>query len=200
MSMKKSNLLYMLLLVVSLTAAIAKPTPVKVNTKASTFNWLAKKVTGEHYGTINIQDGILMVDKGKLTGGDFTIEMNSLTNTDGTNAPNQRLVTHLKSGDFFDVEKFPTSTFKITKAVPKGGENYDITGDLTIKGVKQSVTFPAKVKVDGKGNVSAEAKFDVDRTKFGLQYRSGSFFENLGDKLIYDNFTVDVKIVSGTTA
>ncbi|GAB3167688.1 YceI family protein [Telluribacter humicola] len=189
----------MLLFVMSLTAAIAKPTPVKVNTKASTFHWLAKKVTGEHYGTIGIQDGTLMVDKGKLTGGEFAIEMNTLTNTDG-DAPNQRLVSHLKSPDFFDVEKFPVSNFKITKAVPKGGDKYDITGDLTIKGVKQSVTFPAIVKVDAKGNVSAEAKFDVDRTKFGLQYRSGSFFENLGDKMIYDTFTVDVKIVTGTTA
>jgi polyisoprenoid-binding protein YceI len=198
--MKKINLVIALIFVAGLAAATAKPTPVKVNTKASTFQWLAKKLVGEHYGTIGIQDGTLLVDKGKLTGGSFVIDMSTVTNTDGANAPNQRLVTHLKSADFFEVEKFPTSNFKITKAVPQGGEAYEITGDLTIRGVTQSITFPAKVKVDPKGNVAAEAKFDVDRTKFGLQYRSGSFFENLGDKLIYDTFTVDIKIITGATA
>jgi len=66
---------------------------------------------------------------------------------------------------------------------------------LTIRGITQSITFPAIVKVTGK-TASASAKFDIDRTKFGLTYRSKAFFENIGDKMIYDNFTVDVKIVA----
>jgi len=172
------------------------PQTLKVDANASTFNWLSKKLTGEHNGTVKIQSGNLLTDGGKLTGGDFTIDLNTIKDLDIQGDFAGRLETHLKSADFFDVAKFPTSTLKITKAVAKGGENYDLTGDLTIRGVTQSITFPATVKVVGK-TATASAKFDVDRTKFGLTYRSKSFFENIGDKMIYDNFTVEVKIVAG---
>lgn len=172
------------------------PQTLKVDTNASTFNWLAKKLTGEHNGTVKIQSGNLITDGSKLTGGDFTIDLSTIKDLDIQGDFAGKLETHLKSADFFDVAKFPTSTLKITKAVAKGGENYDLTGDLTIRGISQSITFPATVKIAGK-TASASAKFDVDRTKFGLTYRSKSFFENIGDKMIYDNFTVEVKIVAG---
>lgn len=181
-------------------AAVAKPgkkapQTLKVDASASTFNWLAKKLTGEHNGTVQIQSGSLVTDGGKLTGGDFTVDLSTIKDLDIQGDFAGKLETHLKSADFFDVAKFPTSTLKITKAVAKGGENYDLTGDLTIRGTTQSITFPATVKIAGK-TASASAKFDIDRTKFGLTYRSKAFFENIGDKMIYDNFTVEVKIVA----
>jgi polyisoprenoid-binding protein YceI len=172
------------------------PQTLKVNASASTFNWLAKKLTGEHNGTVQIQSGSLVTDGGKLAGGDFTVDLSTIKDLDIQGDFAGKLETHLKSADFFDVAKFPTSTLKITKAVAKGGENYDLTGDLTIRGTTQSITFPATVKIAGK-TASASAKFDIDRTKFGLTYRSKAFFENIGDKMIYDNFTVEVKIVAG---
>lgn len=181
-------------------AAVAKPgkkapQTLKVDASASTFNWLAKKLTGEHNGTVKIQSGNLITDEGKLIGGDFTVDLSTIKDLDIQGDFAGKLETHLKSADFFDVAQFPTSTLKITKAVAKGGENYDLTGNLTIRGITQSITFPAIVKVTGK-TASASAKFDIDRTKFGLTYRSKAFFENIGDKMIYDNFTVDVKIVA----
>ncbi|MFN3851240.1 MAG: YceI family protein [Spirosomataceae bacterium] len=177
--------------------ATKKAVSYKVDTKASSFGWLGKKFSGEHNGAIQIQSGSLVVDGAKLTGGEFTIDMNSITCADLQGEYNGKLVGHLKSEDFFGSEKFPTSTFKITKAVAKSATAYDITGDLTIKGIKQSITFPATVSVDKSGKVSANAKFEVDRTKFGIKFKSKSLFSDLGDNFIYDNFTVDVKLVAG---
>lgn len=174
----------------------AAPVTLKVDTKASTFNWLGKKVTGEHNGTIGIQSGSLVVNSGKLQGGEFTIDMKSIKCLDLTDAGyNAKLVGHLTSPDFFDVAKYPTAAIKIKKATSKGNGNYDVTGDLTINGVTQPITFPAVVTVDTKG-ATATAKFEVDRTKFGSKYASKSFFDTIGDKMINDNFQVDVKIVA----
>lgn len=176
------------------------PQTLKVDTKTSTFSWVGKKITGEHNGTINIQNGALIVDGDKLTGGDFTIDINSIKVLDVKDEGyNAKLVGHLKAPDFFDAAKYPTATFKITKATPKGGTNYDITGNLTINGVTQPITFPATVSINKNGSASASAKFEVDRTKFGSKYASKSFFDTIGDKAIYDNFTVDVKLAAAKT-
>lgn len=177
--------------------ASVAPVALKVDAKASTFNWLGKKVTGEHNGTISIQGGSLVVNGGKLQGGEFTIDMKSIKCLDLTDAGyNAKLVGHLTTPDFFDVTNFPTAKLKIKKATLKSGTNYDVTGDLTINGVTQPITFPAIVSVDTKGATTATAKFEVDRTKFGSKFGSKSFFESIGDKMIYDNFQVDVKIVA----
>lgn len=176
--------------------ASVAPVALKVDAKASTFNWLGKKVTGEHNGTIGIQNGSLVVNAGKLQGGEFTIDMKSIKCLDLTDAGyNAKLVGHLTTPDFFDVAKYPTATLKIKKATAKAGGNYDVTGDLTINGVTQPITFPAVVTVDTKG-ATATAKFEVDRTKFGSKYASKSFFDTIGDKMINDTFQVDVKIVA----
>lgn len=181
----------------SAALASAAPVALKVDTKASTFNWLGKKVTGEHNGTIGIQAGSLTVNAGKLQGGEFTIDMKSMKNTDLTDAGyNAKLIGHLSSPDFFDVANYPTANLKITKATAKSGGNYDLTGALTINGVTQPIIFPAVVSIDKNGTATATAKFDIDRTKFGSKYGSKSFFASIGDKMIYDNFTVDVKIVA----
>ena len=132
------------------------------------------------------------------------MDMTSITDTDITNETfNKKLTDHLKSEDFFSVEKHPNSTFKITKAAPianaKAGEaNYTITGDLTIKGITNSVTFPAVVKVTGN-SAEATAKFDVDRTKYDIKYRA-AIIGTAADKIIEDTFTIDLKVVAGKTA
>jgi len=163
-----------------------------VNTEKSSIVWTATKITGSHTGTINIKSGTLNFEGNVLTGGDFTVDMTSLTATDLQGEWKDKLVGHLKSDDFFGVEKFATSTFKITKAKKKEGNNYEITGDFTIKGITQSVTFPAQVDAGAK---TAVATVTLNRAKFDVRYGSNSFFDNLGDKAINDEFTLGIKIV-----
>lgn len=172
------------------------PAVYKVDTQKSVLNWNGKKVTGEHTGTIKLSDGLMMVDGGKLTGGTFTFDMNSIVDTDLTDAGyNAKFITHMKSDEFFSTTKFPTSTFKITKVTPKGGDVYDITGNMTIKGITNAVTFPATVKMTGN-TITADGKAVLDRTKYDIRYGSKSFFENIGDKAIYDDFTVEMRLVA----
>ena len=175
--------------------ASKKAVSYKVDAAKSAVKWHAKKVTGEHFGTINLASGALTVDGAKITGGSFEIDMTSIKCTDLTDAGyNAKLITHLKSDDFFSVEKNPKATFKITKAEGSGA-NYTLTGDLTIKGITQSVSFPATVKADANG-VSATAKITLDRTKWDIRYGSKSFIPNIGDKAIYDDFTLDVTLAA----
>ena len=186
--------------IVSGTTAFVNPgkkaTAYKVDTQKSVLNWNGKKVTGEHSGTIKLSDGSLVVDGGKLTGGMFTFDMNSIVDTDLTDAGyNAKFIGHMKSEDFFNTAKFPTSTFKITKVTPKGGDAYEIAGNMTIKGITNAVTFPATVKMTGN-TVEADGKAVLDRTKYDIRYGSKSFFENIGDKAIYDDFTVQMKLIA----
>lgn len=163
-----------------------------VDTKSSKINWLAKKVTGQHEGTINITSGSLVVNGMKVTGGEFVIDMKSIVCTDITDAANnKKFVSHITMGDFFEVEKYPTSTFKITKV-----NEANIVGDLTMHGVTKSMTFPAKFSMVG-GKATAVASIPVDRTDFGVKYGSKKFFESIGDKAIDDIFNLDVTLVAG---
>jgi polyisoprenoid-binding protein YceI len=170
---------------------------------ASTINWTAKKFGGQHNGTVKLAKGALTVNGKKLTGGNFVMDMTSITDVDLTNQEfNNKLTTHLKSDDFFSAEKNPTSTFKITKATPianaKGSDpNYTITGDLTIKGITNPVTFPALVKLDND-SAEATAKIDIDRIKYDIKFRSG-LLGTAADKIIEDTFTIDLKLVAGKT-
>lgn len=170
-----------------------------VNTEESTAKWLAKKVTGEHYGTVNFSTGKLLFDHGTFAGGEFEINMESLKVTDVTDEnSNQKLTGHLKSDDFFSTEKHKAATFKITSIKNNNAEDkssYDIVGDMTIKGITKSIEFPAKVYVL-KDGVSAYAKIEVNRTDFDIKYRSGSFFDDLGNKMIEDKFQLDIRIVA----
>ncbi|WP_298715385.1 YceI family protein [Chitinophaga sp.] len=178
------------------SAAVAAPVAFKVDGSKSKIAWLAKKVTGSHNGFINISGGTLQVDGSTLTGGSFNVDTRTMTVEDIKDEKgNARLLGHLKSDDFFSVEKHPEATFAITSAKKKSGNTYDINGNLTIKGISQSITFPADVVVNGN-QLNAKATVKIDRTKFDIKYRSNSFFENLGDKAIYDDFTLDVELVA----
>lgn len=170
--------------------------PVSVNKTESTVTWKAAKVTGEHWGYVPISNANLDYSKGKITGGSFEMDMVNLTVEDLTDPKSKgNLTNHLKSDDFFSVEKFNKSTFKITEAKSSNGTDYTITGTLTIKGISQTVSFPAKVSVAGN-KMTATGQITFDRTKFDIKYRSGSYFEDLADKMIYDEVKLDVKLVA----
>lgn len=173
-----------------------KATNLKVNTSKSELTWLGKKVTGEHTGKIALKEGTITLDGAKLTGGKFVADLTSITNTDLTDKEyNGKLIGHLKSDDFFAVEKHPTATFVVTKATPKSAGVYEVTGDLTIKGITKPATFPVTIKTTATG-AEVAGTLVVDRSKYDIKYNSKSFFENLGDKMINDDFSIDVKLVA----
>ncbi|MCB0529356.1 MAG: YceI family protein [Lewinellaceae bacterium] len=191
--MKK--LLFLPLLAILAMSAYA-PTSYNVDVNSSTVVWTGYKVTGKHTGTVKIKNGNLSWDNGQLTGGSFEIDMNSITCTDQEGEWAQKLVGHLKSEDFFGVEKYPTSKFVITKAIPQDTKgNYKIVGNLTIKETTKEVKFFATAsETDGK--VTASGKMTIDRSEYNVRYGSGSFFDGLGDKTIYDEFDLQISLVA----
>lgn len=166
----------------------------KVEASKSKVEWLAKKVTGQHNGVVTLTSGTLAVADGNITGGSFTINMSSIECLDLQGEWKDKLVGHLKSDDFFSVEKNPTSKFDITNVTKKGEETI-VTGNLTIKGITQSISFPASISQKGKVIV-AIAKIKIDRTKFDIKYGSKSFIEGIGDKAIDDEFELQVNLVA----
>ena len=169
----------------------------KVDTSKSKITWLGQNVAGgKHTGEISISKGDLTLAGDKLVSGNFTADINSISVTDLTGDRATRLANHLKSEDFFEAPKFPEATFEITK-VSGTGSNVSITGDLTIKEITKSVTFPAVVHKSGD-TVHATAKgVKRDRTQFDVKYRSGNFFSGLGDRAISDEFELDIEIFAG---
>ncbi len=181
------------------SAFMAKPVNYTIDSKTSTATWVGRKVTGEHTGGIAITKGNIVSDGKSITGGTFEIDMNSITCTDLTDKEwNGKLVGHLKADDFFGTDKFPTSKFELTKATLKSGNDYDVTGKLTIKGVTNEITFPAMIKMDDKTFVTV-AKIVIDRTKYGIKYGSASFFEGIGDKAISNDFEFNINVVGNAT-
>lgn len=170
-------------------AASTVATEKKVNVSESKVTWVGHKVTGKHDGTLKLQDGTLQFDdKNNLTGGTFTVDMSTLTVTDLEGDSKGKLEGHLKSDDFFSTSSHKTSTFVITKVDGKAG-NYKVTGDLTIKGITNPITFNMNVKDN-----TATANLKVDRTKYDIKYGSASFFDGLKDKAIYDEFDLNVNL------
>lgn len=161
-----------------------------VDPEASRLMWTGTKMTGEHTGEVRIKEGTITMNGRDLGAADITVDMGSITCTDITNpASNAKLVGHLKSTDFFGVEEHPLATFRTTKVeglpASSGQPNYRVTGDLTIKGITHPATFEVLVRPGGDV-VNAAANLTFDRSKYDIRYRSGSFFDGLGDKLIHD--------------
>jgi len=175
-------------LLVAFGTTVATAQNKKIDAAKSTINWVGKKVTGEHSGTVNFQEGMLIFKGKKVTGGNFTVDMTSLTATDLTGEWKTKLDGHLKADDFFGTDKFKTATLKFTKIADKGNGLYTVTADLTIKGITNPITFDLNVK----GN-TASTKLTIDRTKYGIKYGSKSFFD-VGDKAIYDDFELAISL------
>lgn len=165
----------------------------KVNTGESTIVWEASKVTGKHMGTISLKSGELKFDGSNLVGGQFEVDVNSIECTDLSGEYADKLVNHLKSDDFFSAAKHPIARFVISKVTPQGSGLYKIDGNLTIKGITKPIRFNANVK-EMNGLKTATAEIVVDRAQFDIRYGSGSFFDNLGDKTIHDDFKLKVSL------
>ncbi len=162
----------------------------------SNIDWTGKKVTGAHNGTIDIKKGELTVLDGNLSGGNFVIDTTSIKILDITDPDtNQQFAGHLFSADFFSTENFPEASFVITNADHLESDSYLITGDLTIKGITHEITFRADVHVSGD-KITASGKIIVDRTRYEMKFRSGNFFTNLGDTLIYNEFELEVQLTA----
>jgi polyisoprenoid-binding protein YceI len=190
--MRKNDLILVLAVAFGMTATATEPVndgKKEVKADASRIAWKAYKVTGSHHGTIDLKSGALVFDNDQLTGGEFVVQMTSLISTDLEGESKGKLEGHLKSDDFFGVENHPTSTLVFTKVAPSGKNSYDVTGDLTIKGITKPVTFD--VSIYGS---KATATMKIDRSEYNVRYGSGSFFENLGDKTIYDEFDLVVDL------
>ncbi len=161
----------------------------KIDVTKSKIEWVGKKVTGQHNGTVNFKDGYLAFKKNKLNAGTFTVDMTSLTATDLTGEYQGKLNGHLKADDFFGTEKFPTATLVFKKITAKSKTFYLVNADLTIKGITKPIIFDLTIK----GNTASTA-FNVDRTIYDIKYGSKSFFDSLGDKAISDEFEVKVDL------
>ena len=193
----KKLMLLMVFAAVSAVTVNAAPGPMtfKVDVAKSTFKWTGKKIASSHWGYIKLNSGMLTVSNGAVTAGDINVHMNTMDCQDTKGEYGDKLIGHLKSEDFFGTGKYPSSMLKIKSLTSKGGNQYDVKADLTIKGITNEVSFPATINVKGT-ELTAAAKVIVDRTKYGIKYGSGSFFDNLGDKAIDNNFELDVNLVA----
>ncbi len=178
-----------LALLITFSAAVSAQSK-SVNVEKSTINWVGKKVTGEHSGTIKVKIGALTFKKKNLTGGNIIVDMTSINTTDLEGTAKQNLDGHLKADDFFGTDKFPLANLVFKKVTPKSKGVYTVVADMTIKGITESVTFDLVTNA-----VSATTSLKIDRTKYGIKYGSGSFFDNLGDKTIANEFELKVALV-----
>lgn len=167
-----------------------------VNQMKSNVKWEGKKITGKHFGTIKFRSGALTVTENKIVGGELVIDMETIVIDDVTDeGMNQRFITHMKSADFFSVDKFNTSKMTIKKVVAKGGATHHFIADLTIKDITKEVAFDAEVAFI-KNKLVATGLLSVDRTDYNIRYGSGRFFSDLGNRMIYDMFTLNFKLVA----
>jgi len=184
-------LAFTLLTTTGLMANNGEPSTKNVDLTASKIVWKGYKVTGSHEGTIALKSGTLEMDGDVLTGGTFVIDMTSLAVTDLSGDMAGKLRGHLASADFFGVDNHPTATIELKNVVSRGTPgSYKVTAHLTIK----EITKPIKFNVTTE-NGAMKADIKVDRSEYDVRYGSGSFFDNLGDKTIYDEFDIQVTLV-----
>lgn len=189
------------------TVDISAPQEVEVNENSesvtsysldsaqSTFTWEANKIVGGHVGTMTVYSGSVQVDNGQPVGGNFTIDMESITE----NENNQAVIDHLKNEDFFNVSVHPESSFEITSVEAitppdENGNTHMITGNLKIKDQFNSITFPAAVNITDS-QITADANFNINRLDWGMEFRSASLFTEFGDNAIKDEVNFDLNLV-----
>ena len=169
-----------------------------VDIENSDIDWIGRKVTGEHSGTLNLSDGFVIWNGKSITSGKLTFDMTSIQNTD-IESPEwkEKLEKHLMAEDFFFVDSFPHAILEIKnhrQTIDDKSENIDqIIADLTIRGITHEITFPLQIS-QANSRFSAEGIIEIDRTLFNIRYKSGKFFDDLGDRMIYDDFTVQFSL------
>lgn len=181
--------------------AITSSSPSKSNTyeidpNASSCFWNGYKVTGQHTGTVKVKKGTIIMADGFLTGGKIEIDMNSIKCTDLDSEYASKLEGHLKSADFFGAEKYPIVKFELTRSIAQDTKgNYKIVGNVTIKETTKEVKCFASM-TQNNAIISVNGKLTIDRSEFNVKYGSGSFFDGLGDKTIYDEFDITFNLKS----
>ena len=161
----------------------------KIISTQSNIDWVGQKVTGAHNGTIAVKEGEIVLTDGKLTGGKFIIDTTSIKILDITDpTTNAQFAGHLASDDFFSTEKFPDATLEITSV-----SGNHVEGNLTIKGITHPAGLDVAVSVNGD-HLTATGKLVIDRTRYAMKFRSGNFFKDLGDTLIYNDFELNISV------
>ena len=162
-----------------------------IDISKSSVKWLGEKVTGSHEGTISVKEGHLHFDNNFFTGGNIVIDMSTIECTDLVGEPKSSIEGHLSSDDFFGIKKYPTANLEIVNAdkIKDSKNKYKVSAILEIKSIKNNIEF--EVEID---NGLAIVDLVIDRTKYNVKYGSGSFFDNLGDKMIYDDFKLSVSL------
>jgi len=172
----------------------------EIISSGSHIYWTGRKITGAHNGTISVKEGQLHFTDQQLTGGRFVIDTTSITILDVTDpATNAQFAGHLASDDFFNTAQYPEATLEIRSVAATSANSYHISGDLTIKGISHPVVFDAQIN-ENNNQLTASADITVDRTRYGMRFRSGNFFQNLGDTLIYNDFDLHVSITAKAVA
>ncbi|MDN6310134.1 MAG: YceI family protein [Flavobacteriaceae bacterium] len=161
----------------------------KIDIKKSEIEWEGEKLTGSHNGTIQLKEGFLLMENNELVGGEFTVDMTSINVVDLSGEDKQKLEGHLSSDDFFGVKDHPTAKLVFKTVAKKSGSKYGVSGDLTIKGQTNPIAFDLEMEKN-----EAEIDLVIDRSKYGIKYGSDTFFDNLGDKTIYDEFKLDIDL------
>jgi polyisoprenoid-binding protein YceI len=185
----KRTLLLLTLTCIFIASTVAQ-TKLVADTAKTKMTWLGEKVTGQHSGTIKLQSGWLNWQDNKIVSGEFNVDMTSLKDADNS----ARLEGHMKSDDFFGVEKYPVAKLVITGSTPFDKGSGTIKGTLTIKDISNPIEFKAALQKKDNGTWFF-ANITVDRTKYNIKYGSGSFFDNLGDKTIYDDFKMKLDLL-----
>ena len=170
-----------------------------IDNSISEVEWIGNKISGSHNGKVKIKNGYVLKKDDLLTGGEVIIDMESISVDDIKHEEwNLSLVEHLKNEDFFDVKKFPTATLKILSSQKssikdKLNSNIEILGELTIKNITNKI--PMNLYIDFEKNIS-KGELIIDRTKWDIKYGSSSFFDNLGDRAIYNDFILKFDLSS----
>ena len=161
-----------------------------LNTSSSELKWTGTELTTKiHYGSIDFKSGTITLSEGQPVGGKFVVNMTTLKNEDLPEAYRGRLEGHLKSDDFFSVDKFSEAILEINGSNKLSSGSFDVNGNLTIKGITEPINFSMSTSDD-----HWVANLTFDRSKYNVRFRSGTFFENLGDKLIYDDIVIETKL------
>jgi len=165
-------------------------TKLTADTEKTELVWLAEKVTGQHTGTVKLKSGWLDWQNNKITSGEFIIDMTSLNESEN----NERFEGHMRSDDFFSIDKFPTAKLAISASGSFDKGSGEVFGSLTIKDITNPISFKAVMQKKDDGTWFF-ANIIIDRTKFDIKYGSGSFFDDLGDKTIFDEFKLRINLL-----
>ncbi|MBS0010622.1 MAG: YceI family protein [Bacteroidales bacterium] len=191
--MKKVHYILMAIILGTSTAGMQAQTYI-ADPDNTLILWQGKKIGGDHDGTINLKSGEIEMVNNKPVGGKIVIDMTSIINRDITNeGMNERLVNHLRSDDFFSVDKYPEAVFQITGSEVNNGGAIKVKGNMTIKGITEAMELVSSL-TSSEGALIFTGHIDIDRTLFDVRFGSTKFFANIADKAINDIFTLDYEL------